>query len=182
VARDVALRVTAGLADDLLDGLRAGRFDLVLSAVRPRGRAVAAVPLMDEEFVLVAGPAWADGSGAFEEDGSALDDAPLVSYAEDLPIIRRYWRHVFHRRPPARPALVVPDLRAVLAAVVAGAGITVLPRYLCAAAVEAGSLRILHEPADAPINTVYLAHRAGATLHDHARAVREALITEARGW
>ncbi|MGA5301830.1 LysR family transcriptional regulator [Nucisporomicrobium flavum] len=182
VARDVALRVTTGLADDLLDGLRAGRFDLVLSAVRPRRRAVAAVPLMDEEFVLVAGSGWAEGIGALAEDGSALDDLPWVSYAEDLPIVRRYWRHVFHRRPPSRPALVVPDLRAVLAAVVAGAGITVLPRYLCAAEVEAGDLRVLHEPADAPINTIYLAHRAGATLDDHARAVREALITEARHW
>ncbi|MEV4703880.1 LysR family transcriptional regulator [Actinoplanes sp. NPDC049316] len=183
VARDVALRVTGGLADDLLDGLRAGRFDLVLSAVRPRGRAVTAVPLMDEEFVLVAGTAWAKGIGVFEADGSAfLDDLPLVSYAEDLPIVRRYWRHVFHRRPPSRPALVVPDLRAVLAAVGAGAGVSVLPRYLCAAEVESGGLRILHEPADAPINTIYLAHRAGAALRDHPLLVREALLAEARHW
>ena len=173
VARDVTLRVTSGLADDLLDGLRAGRFDLVLSAVRPRGRAVAAVPLMDEEFVLVAGPEWAD---------RPFDDVPLVSYAEDLPIVRRYWRHVFHRRPPGRPAVVVPDLRAVLAAVVAGAGVSVLPRYLCTAEVESGSLRVLYEPDDAPINTVYLAHRAGAPLRGHPRLVRELLLEQGGSW
>ena len=182
VARDVALRVTGGLADDLLDGLRAGRFDLVLSAVRPRGRAVTAVPLMDEEFVLVAGTAWAGRIGVVDAEGAGLDGVPLVSYAEDLPIVRRYWRHVFHRRPPARPAVVVPDLRAVLAAVVAGAGVTVLPRYLCAAEVKSGSLRVLLEPDDAPINTVYLAHRAGAALREHPRQVRDLLITQARHW
>ncbi|MFC7512496.1 LysR substrate-binding domain-containing protein [Streptomyces thermocarboxydus] len=57
-ADGVLLRVTTGLADDLLEGLQS-RFDVVLSAVRPRGRALSAVPLTDEEFVLVAAPEWA---------------------------------------------------------------------------------------------------------------------------
>src|SRR3954453_17362514 len=47
----VRLRVTVGLADDLLTGLSAGRFDLVVATVRPRGRETRAVPLTDEEFV-----------------------------------------------------------------------------------------------------------------------------------
>lgn len=45
VAEGVRLRVTTGLTDDLLAGLREGRFDLVLSTARPRGRAFTAVPL-----------------------------------------------------------------------------------------------------------------------------------------
>jgi DNA-binding transcriptional LysR family regulator len=183
VSRGVRLRITTGLADDLLEGLRAGRFDLVLSAVRPRGRSVVAVPLMDEEFVLVAAPAWARRIGLLTEgDPAPLAGAPLVAYADDLPILRRYWRHVFGRRLSARPALVVPDLRGILSAVVAGAGVTVLPRYLCEAELADNSLVALLDPDDPPINTGFLAERAGTLPAGPVAAVREELLGAARVW
>lgn len=181
----VRLRITAGLTDDLLEGLRAGRYDLVISTVRPRGRSVTAVPLMDEEFVLVAAPAWAGriGSGTVAAEGpAALRAAPLITYAEDLPIARRYWRHVFGTRLSAQAAITVPDLRGVLAAVVAGAGVTVLPRYLCAAELASGALVALLEPEDPPINTAYLAQRPGAGELPHVALVRDQLLRAGRTW
>ncbi|PZG15440.1 LysR family transcriptional regulator [Nonomuraea aridisoli] len=183
VEQGLRLRVTAGLADDLLDGLRAGRFDLVLSAIRPRGRSVVAVPMMDEEFVLVAAPAWAARIGPLTcDDPGPLRDAPLIAYAEDLPIVRRYWRHVFRTRLTRAPAVVVPDLRGVTAAVAAGAGISVLPRYLCAGELRSGALVTLLDPEDPPINTGFLAHRAGAPARRPVTLVRDLLLTAARSW
>jgi DNA-binding transcriptional LysR family regulator len=183
VDQGLRLRVTIGLADDLLDGLRAGRFDLVLSAIRPRGRSIVAVPLMDEEFVLVAAPMWAERIGPIDgNDPGALHGVPLVTYAEDLPIARRYWRHVFHTRLTDPPAVVVPDLRGVLAAVVAGAGITVLPRYLCADELAKGKLVPLLTPDDPPINTGFLAQRAGAPERRHVTIVRNHLLHSAPSW
>ncbi|WP_235965756.1 LysR family transcriptional regulator [Herbidospora solisilvae] len=183
VEEGLRLRVTTGLADDLLDGLRAGRFDLVLSAIRPRGRSVVAVPLMDEEFVLVAAPAWAAQlTGLTCDDPRPLNDVPLVAYAEDLPILRRYWRHVFRTRLAGPPAVVVPDLRGVLAAVTAGAGVSVLPRYLCEHERGSGALVPLLDPDDPPINTGFLAHRAGAPARRHVTLVRDRLLHAARDW
>ncbi|MCM2430220.1 LysR family transcriptional regulator [Streptomyces sp. RKAG337] len=181
----VRLRITTGLTDDLLEGLRAGRYDLVISTVRPRGRSVTAVPLMDEEFVLVAAPSWAGriGSGTVAAEGpAALRAAPLITYAEDLPIARRYWRHVFGTRLSTQAAITVPDLRGVLAAVVAGAGVTVLPRYLCAAELASGALVALLEPEDPPINTAYLAQRPGAGEIPHVALVRDQLLRAGRTW
>lgn len=179
----VRLRVTTGLADDLLDGLQSGRFDLVLSAVRPRGRALAAVPLMDEEFVLVATPAWAAQIGPLTcDDPGPLRDVPLVAYAEDLPILRRYWRHVFRARLSARPAVVVPDLRGVRSCVAAGAGVTVLPRYLCADDLASGALVALLSPEDPPINTGFLVQRTGAPPRPPVTVVRESLLRAAHSW
>ncbi|GIF71931.1 LysR family transcriptional regulator [Asanoa siamensis] len=172
VAAGTRVRVDTGLADDLLDGLRAGRYDLVLSAVRPRGRSVVASTLMDEEFVLVGARRWRD----------AYETAPLLSYAVDLPILRRYWRHVFGRRLTAEPALVVPDLRAVRAAAVAGAGVTVLPRYLCADELRDGTLVALLDPEDPPINTGFIAERAHSVLSPAATRVRDAIRVAARDW
>ncbi|PFG96465.1 DNA-binding transcriptional LysR family regulator [Saccharopolyspora erythraea NRRL 2338] len=183
VRQGVRLRVTTGLADDLLEGLRAGQSDLVVSAIRPRGRSVSAVALMDEEFVLVAAPSWAARVGAIEAgDPAPLREAPLVTYAEDLPIARRYWRHVLGMRLTGQAAIVMPDLRGVQAAVEAGAGITVLPRYLCAAAIRSGALVPLLEPDDPPINTAFLVQRTGATEHPHVTLVRDLLVREARNW
>ncbi|WP_418960689.1 LysR family transcriptional regulator [Streptomyces tritici] len=182
----VRLRITPGLTEPLLEELRAGRYDLVLATYRPRGRTLASVPLSDEEFVLVASPPWAErigGPARIAADGpAALHGAPLVAYAEDVPIVRRYWRHVFGKRLTRQPALTVPDLNAVKAAVAGGIGFTVLPRYLCAAELASGTLVALHEPDDPPINTAFLVQRPGSSTNPHVALVRDHLLEAARGW
>lgn len=186
IADGVRLRVTCGLTDPLLEELRAGRHDLVIATTRPRGRTLSAVPLMDEEFVLVAAPVWArriGGPGRVAAEGPAvLHGVPLVTYAEDLPIARRYWRHVFDERLSRRAALTVPDLRGVLAAVAAGAGFSVLPRYLCQDRLACGELVPLHDPEDPPINTGYLVQRPGAPAGPDVARVRDLLLRAARDW
>lgn len=181
--KGVRLRITTGLSEDLLTGLREGRYDLVISTIRPRGRALTSEPLADEDFVLVAAPGWADriDPDLLTRDGpAALAEVPLISYADDLPILRRYWRHVFGTRLVAEPALVIPDLRAVRAAAAAGLGVTVLPRYLCTAELADGSLRLLLDPEDAPINTGFLVQRSGAHPLPHIDLVRDHLLQVTR--
>jgi DNA-binding transcriptional LysR family regulator len=184
-AEGVRLRVSPGLTDDLLDGLRGGRFDLVIATARPRGRTLTWEPLADEEFVLVAAPAWVEriGAGRVAAEGpAALHGVPLVAYAEDLPIARRYWRHAFGTRLGGQAAITVPDLRGVRAAVVAGAGITVLPRYLCLDELASGALVPLLVPEDPPINTSYLTRRPGSPDNPHVTLVRERLLRTAPTW
>ena len=57
----------------------------------------------------------------------------------------------------------------------AGGGWSVLPAYLCAADLAAGRLVRLHEPVIAPLNTLYLAERAG-----EPSPARERLVSELR--
>ncbi|MDN3024040.1 LysR family transcriptional regulator [Streptomyces sp. S.PB5] len=184
VETGVRLRITPGLTEPLLEDLRAGRHDLVIATFRPRGRALAAVPLNDEEFVLVAAPEQAGRIGGparvAAEGAAALHGVPLVAYAEDLPIVRRYWRHVFGTRLVRDPAITMPDLNAVKAAVTGGAGFTVLPRYLCAAELASGALILLHDPDDPPINTGFLVQRPGASGNPHVALVRDQLLRVAR--
>ncbi len=181
VAGGVQLRVATGLSDTLLEELRAGRHDLVVAARRPRGGTLVAEPFADEVFVLVAAPAWA-ASLAGREPAAALADVPLISYDAELPIVRRYWRHVFDHRLQIQAAVTVPDLRAVLTAVVAGAGWSVLPSYLCRNELLTGRLVLLHRPADPPLNTAFLVQRPGALANPHVALVRERLMETAREW
>lgn len=184
VAEGVRLRVATGLTDPLLEELRAGRHDLVIATTRPRGRTVHAVPLADEEFVLVAAPVWAGRAAdrTAVEGPAALQGVPLITYAEDLPITRRYWRHVFGRRLSRTADMTVPDLRGVLAAVAAGAGFGVLPRYLCQELLDSGALVALLEPEDPPINTGFLVQRPGAPDNPDVARVRASLLRAARTW
>jgi DNA-binding transcriptional LysR family regulator len=180
VADGLRLRVRLGVADDLSQALTSGAIDVAVTPVRPRQRGLHVRPLCDETFVLVAAPHWADqlpADLADEDYARTLADVPLISYAEDLPIIRRYWRTVFDTRPRHHAAVVVPDLNAVKSAVIAGAGFSVLPDYLCAEALRTGDLVLLREPALPPINTLFLAARAGmltdpavATVYSHLLA------------
>jgi len=173
IAEGLRLVVTQGLAEDLLEELRVGSLDLVISAVRPRGRALPSVPLCDEEFVLVAAPSIGIESSR-ELHPAVIDAVPLLAYARDVPILRRYWRHVFGIRLEREPALIVPDLRALAAAAIAGAGATVLPTYLIADELADGRLMVLRETDDPPINSLHLVRRPGA-LADGIEVVERAL-------
>ena len=149
---NVPVRFVFGLADDLLDQLADRTLDLVVSAVPPRRKGIAAAPIYDEEFVLVAAPAWSE---------TEVDPVPVVAYAENLPIIRRYWRSVFDRVPDQlRTVAVIPDLRGIRAALIAGVGMSVLPSYLVADDLASGALVALDTPEVAPLNTLFLASRA----------------------
>lgn len=188
IADGIQLRVSTGLTDDLLDELRSGRHDLVISTRRPNSRGLISEPFADEEFVLVAAPVWAErlkdpeylnGKGL----PAALADVPLLAYDADLPIIRRYWRYVFNEQLTAPARLTtVPDLRGIRTAAVAGAGWTVLPKYLCRAELDANTLTLLHEPDEAPLNTAYLVRRPGGSANPNVALVRHHLLAAAKAW
>lgn len=182
VVGGLRVHVTTGLADDMLDDARAGRLDVVISSVRPRGRSLPAVGLVDEEFALVASPGLdLDPAEVAERGPDALRAYPLLAYAQDVPILRRYWRHVFGMRLDREPGLIAPDLRALAAAAVAGAGVTVLPTYLIRAELADGRLRMLVATDDPPINTLFLVRRPGAPA-EASRIVEDALRQAVAGW
>ncbi len=157
-ATRMRVRLTLGLADDLLTQLATGHVDVVVSTVKPPAR-TAWQAIDDEEFVLIASPGLASGidqEALVREPARVLGDLPRIAIDEQQSVVRRWWRHVLGTPPPGEPRLVVPDLRAAQALVEAGAGVSVVPRYLCADAIAAGRLVVLLEPEDVPINTLYL--------------------------
>lgn len=173
-ADGLQVRTTFGMPDDLLDRLLNRSLDLVISSVRPRRPGLRVTPFYDEVFALVAAPRWSTGTPVTEPE--PLRKIPLVAYAEEAPIIRRYWRSVFGTRLTRTVDLVVPDLRGVLAAVRAGAGASVLPTYLCNEALSSGELVLLSEPELPPLNTLYLATRSDAGPRSPAAVIRDELI------
>jgi DNA-binding transcriptional LysR family regulator len=184
-SQGVRLAFTLGLAHDLLARLADGGLDVVVSSVRTPVRGIRYRGLIDEEFVLVGAPALArtiDRKRLAADPAGALQHLPLVAYDTDLSIVRRYWRSQFGHRPANPVAITVPDLRGVLAAVVAGAGVSALPRYLAEPAIGAGTVEVLHRSEEAPINTLNLAIRAAEPATTATIRVIDALVERAREW
>ncbi|WLW53731.1 LysR family transcriptional regulator [Streptomyces sp. YU58] len=192
-----ALRASYGNAEEALEGLSAGHHDLAITTARPRGALLTATPLCDEEHVLVAAPRWAEllGAGKTRRKGvralesilaakgaHALEGVPLIEVHESLPFVSRYWASVFDSRPGAPGTVIVPDLRAVLACAAAGAGLAVLPRYLCASALRRGDVVALHDPAVPPLRTYFLAVRTGTLAMPHIARAHEWLLRAADDW
>ncbi|RZB18457.1 LysR family transcriptional regulator [Streptomyces sp. F001] len=180
-----ALRASFGNAEETLEGLAAGHHDLAICTAQPRGGLLTATPLCDEEHVLVAAPHWAEqiGTGTLHDKGaSALENLPVVEVHESLPFVSRYWASVFDSRPAASGTVIVPDLRAVLACTAAGAGLAVLPRYLCETALERGDVVALHDPAVPPLRTYFLVVRTGTLAMPHIARAHEWLQRAAAEW
>jgi DNA-binding transcriptional LysR family regulator len=179
------LRASFGTAEETLEGLAAGHHDLAISTARPRGALLTATPLCDEEHVLVAAPRWAQriGSDALRLKGApALEDLPVVEVHESLPFVSRYWASVFDSLPAASGTVIVPDLRAVLACAIAGAGLAVLPRYLCVSALTHGTIVSLHDPVVPPLRTYFLVVRTGTLAMPHIARAHEWLQRAAAAW
>ncbi|KFG02216.1 LysR family transcriptional regulator [Streptomyces scabiei] len=180
-----ALRVSFGNSDETLDGLAAGHHDLAITTAQPRGALLTATPLCDEEHVLVAAPRWADeiGPGKLRRKGAdALEALPVVEVHESMPFIARYWASVFDARPAASGTVVVPDLRAVLACAISGAGLAVLPRYLCDSALDRGDVIALFDPVVPPLRTYFLVVRTGTLAMPHIARAHEWLLGAAARW
>lgn len=181
----VRLAFTLGLAPDLLARLQNDELDVVISSVRTPMRGIRYRGLVDEEFVLIGAPALArtiDRDRLATDAAAALQHLPLVTYDDALSIVRRYWRSQFGHRPTNRVAVTVPDLRGVLAAVAAGAGISALPRYLADPAIGAGTVEVLHRPDEAPINTLHIAIRGAGAPSAATIRVIDALTDRAQHW
>ena len=169
------LRVILGQPEALTTDLLSGALDLAIFTVKPSSQRISAVALYLEELVLVAGERWRQRMPQQGVNAALLEDVPLLAYDEHLPLLRRYWRTVFGSLPQASAALIVPDLRALELAAIAGCGVTVLPRYLVEASLRSGALHLLLEPPNPPTNQLFLAWRDTASLHPRVTAVRNVL-------
>jgi DNA-binding transcriptional LysR family regulator len=199
-AEGINIRVRPGLAEDLITHLENGTLDMFIATRHIESEVVEVryVPLFAEEYVLVGNRDWFERvCGDIDPDAAddkiersiadGLSRAQFLAFDGDLPLIRdhplilRHQRTIFDADRLRRVPLIMPDLRGLCEAAIAGAGVTVIPRYIVSDALRAGLLFELHEPAERKLNTLYIAHR-----DEPLSSVQQRLITclcdAARGW
>src|SRR5260370_25409674 len=93
-----------------------------------------------------------------------------------MPHIQALWESVFDLVAQVRPAVIVRNLRALMTMTIAGAGMTVLPRYYCDSELRSGDLTELVEPRTPPSSRLMLASTSRSLRVSRNRAVRDALL------
>jgi DNA-binding transcriptional LysR family regulator len=146
---DLAAVATFGDDAELHDQLERGDIDVAVMSSVPGRRSFEAVAIGEKQFALVASPHVVSGPFAsLTEVGDWLMGQPWVAYSLELPITRRFWEMHLGRPFSARLRLVAPDLRAVTGAVERGMGCSILPRFVCAGALDERRIVEVHDVSD----------------------------------
>jgi DNA-binding transcriptional LysR family regulator len=140
---DVSSSLVAEFGDDeaLVELLLAGEIDLTVTTIRPARRtALDSVSVGASSYVLVAAPSLLPEGPLPSRQALAtwVVGQPWVGYSRDSPVTRTFWSAVLARPFAAEFRVVAPDLRAVLAAVEVGLGVSLLPAYVCRRALADG--------------------------------------------
>jgi DNA-binding transcriptional LysR family regulator len=174
------LVIQFGLFEELVGQLLAGKIDCAIVTQKIIKPELAYQRLYEESFWLVGPPSIDVPIAA---DLTQADLTPLeawlrtqvwLTYGEELPIIRRFWRLVFGRRLAVVPQFVIPELRSIRSAVSQGIGFSVLPDYLCVEWARDGRLQVILRPDQAVTNVIWLAYRKGDA--------RSAPVTQLLDW
>ena len=157
-ADEFRFNVRFGTSGVLADLLAKGELDLIVVPKDVNAEGLEYTMLTREEFAVV-GPAGAVPPESSDEIEEWLSRQRWISYGAELPIIRRFWRQSFARRPEFSADQILPNLHAILHAVGCGYGISVLPLYLCREALGAGNVKILWVPEDKVVNGIWIGQR-----------------------
>lgn len=182
------LEVTGRFGDDasLLDLLDRGALDVAVTNTTPSRRSLSGVPAGLKRFVLVGRPGTVPDPPLPSLDalGTWLTGRRWVAYSAELPATRRFWQTVLGRPFAGDLRLVVPDMRAVVAAVERGMGISLLPAFTCADALAAGRITEVHPVGDlVAAEPWFVSTRVGDQFRPHVGALvarlAEPLLPEA---
>ncbi|MDX8291276.1 LysR family transcriptional regulator [Metabacillus indicus] len=151
---DIRMSVHFDVAPVLLDALQKDETDLILTTQKVQVAGIDYEKIEDEQFVLVAPDDYPEP----EETEDWMKGQKWLSYGLELPIIRRFFRVHFGKRPEVQPHCVFPDLRTILEGIELGMGISVLPEYLIKDSLHAGKIKILF-PERKVENTIFAAYK-----------------------
>jgi DNA-binding transcriptional LysR family regulator len=181
---NILLRVKLGQPETLLEELQSGALDMFVSTIRLSRPGLETTALYLEELVLIGNAYWASKLPAKQlatKGADLLSQTPLLAYSEELPLLRRFWRKTFGKVSETTATLVIPDLQAIVQSAKAGAGVTVIPRYLVEAELESGELLELYKAPKPTVNQLYLVSQ-GKKVHPRVAYVRDRLLRSSSSW
>jgi DNA-binding transcriptional LysR family regulator len=180
-ASDILFTIRFGLAQDLIEQLVTNQIDCAIATQKIAKPELEYQHLFEETFWLVGPPKVTvpvnldSPNPNLKELEQWLQLQPWISYSEELPIIRRFWRVVFGQRLNVNPQFIIPELRSIREAVSQGLGFSVLPDYLCRTWVTDDRLTLILQPEKAVKNSIWFAYRKSERQSQQVKVLSEQL-------
>lgn len=185
IERGIHMRMLFHTDEPIMERMVDGEIDIAITTARWNRRGIEGEHLCHERLELVSSPAVAATIGDIPigmKGAHKLRDVAVVSYDEQLPLLREWWQAIFGARPHLRAVAIANSLRATLLLTIAGAGITVLPSHVAVEALRDGRLVRLMQVDTPPYNELHLTWRAGALRSPSLASVHRRIRAAAHGW
>lgn len=155
---------------EMLDNLEKGILDLIITPQKGLSHAIDHQAFSSETIVLVAGKDLDDQSfqewvrqKKYRETEQWLKAQKWYGTTGDMEHLFRFWQLNFGHTPDFRPNYIVPNLNSIVRCLSSGAGLAVIPDFLCAAEIESGSVKLIWKGHTQLKNTLYFASRKNTT-------------------
>lgn len=180
VEAGLRVRLLLGGKASIYDALLNGDVDLAFTASEPDDVRLAAHPIGSERLLAVASPAMAARINALDDLNTALRSVAHVAYDLDRPLVRQWCDRNGIDLTDVPPSVTAPDIRLLRSLVETDAGWSVIPDYLCQAAIDSGALAPIKGTREPPVNTFYLVWAKSALRSPRVAYTRNLLLDNLR--
>jgi DNA-binding transcriptional LysR family regulator len=172
-----------GLTKDLIIRLQKNDLDFVIATQVIEEKNITYEPVVTENFLIVCHPDLdlRPFKGYLKKKDMDAAESWLLeqqwfAYSSDLPVIRRFWRENFRKRPAIKPQFTIPDSGIILEAIRHGkGGLAIAADYMIKESVKTGQLKEVWRGAVPASNTLYLAYDSSRTASNRVKIVRDLL-------
>ncbi len=172
----VRVRLQAGDRERIQQMLTDGDCDLGISAYAAADPRLRCELIRTEPVMAVAAPAVARRLVSAGDFRAALLAEPVLAYSLELPIIEQWLARNGLDMQPLVPSLIGQDLRSLRSLLAAGFGWSVLPAYLCQAAIANGMLAEVPAPVARTELSYYLIWTPSALRQPRVAHARQTLL------
>ncbi|MEI5637786.1 MULTISPECIES: LysR family transcriptional regulator [unclassified Pseudoalteromonas] len=158
---------------DIYQALHTDTADIAIAASAPDPALFDYLVLDKEQLWLVMNRLEGREIQDVEITAELLSSYNVVTYDQELPLVRQYFERVFNSHCRSNVVAICPDIRAIASVIRAGVGYSVLPDYLCRDLIKTGELVQLG-PAG-PENNIYLVWKKGALRHPRIAFAKDIL-------
>ncbi len=174
------LIISFGDYPDMLDKLDKGILDLIITPRKGSSQQIEHEAFSKEQIVLVAGTA-VDGD-AFKAVLKMKDKKQMLNWLKqekwygttgDMEHLFQFWSLNFGHKPDFRPNYIVPNLQSIVRCLGSGAGLAVVPDFLCRKEVQAGLIQLLWEGDKKLENILYFGTRKNSRYQEEIRHLKD---------
>ncbi|MGV4935254.1 LysR family transcriptional regulator [Serratia nematodiphila] len=177
---NIRFQVLTGNRKKIYASLSEGTSQIGFTTSRPDQQRFGYEEIGQEKLIVVASASIAGEIAQSDNVIEALSKLPLITYDEQLPLIREVFQEMPQFLAAIRPSLTVPDLRILERMIRHDVGWTVMPEYLCSQSIDEGQISEVDVFENLPVNSIYLVWNESALRNPLVMHVKNKIVEMAK--
>lgn len=174
------LIISFGEYPEMLDQLDKGILDLIITPKKGSSLNIEHEAFSSEQIILVGGKEM-DTAG-FNKVLKTKDAEQIEEWLKkekwygttgDMEHLFQFWTLNFGHKPNFRPNYIVPNLNSIIRCLKGGAGLAVVPDFLCKDGIESGEIKLIWEGKKKLENTLYFGCRKKTNYQSEIEHIKE---------